>query len=198
LLLTFFCILGGTWDQFCDPSREVTNVTQILQGLGEYQLLQEMNNVWPNDQGTVDSFWAHEWNKHGTCFSTFQPQCYTKYTKHQEVADFYRMTIDFYHKYNVYKALKRHGIVPGHTYKSEQYTKALVKEFGTVPNLQCDPTTGALNAVWLYFHAKGPVRNLELRPTLPNAPNACNATIPYPVKYAGEINGHYPELLAQF
>jgi hypothetical protein len=44
-------------------AREYQNITEILQGLGEYQLLQEMNNVWPNSQGTTDSFWAHgEWS----------------------------------------------------------------------------------------------------------------------------------------
>lgn len=118
------------------------------------------------------------------CFDPFNPTCSSR--------------INFYHKFNLYKALERHGIVPGHKYKSEQFTKALVKEFGTVPNLQCDTGTGNLNAIWLYFHAKGPVRNLELRPTVPNAPNACNDTIVYPIKYPGEINGHYPELLHQF
>ncbi|CAO3661624.1 unnamed protein product [Umbelopsis vinacea] len=188
----------GSWEQFCDPAREYSNVTAILQDLGEYQLLQEMNIVWPNSEGSTDSFWSHEWSKHGTCFSTFEPKCYTNYKTGQEMADFFRMTINFYHKFNLYKALERHGIVPGHKYKSEQFTKALVKEFGTVPNLQCDTGTGNLNAIWLYFHAKGPVRNLELRPTVPNAPNACNDTIVYPIKYPGEINGHYPELLHQF
>ncbi|KAJ2957827.1 hypothetical protein NQZ79_g6526 [Umbelopsis isabellina] len=188
---------GGTWDQFCDPAREYTNVTQILQGLGEFELLQEMNNVWGNSEGLVDDFWSHEWSKHGTCFSTFEPQCYTNYTKGQEMADFFRMTVNFYHKFNVYKALERHGIVPGHKYKSIQLTQAIEKEFGNTPNLQCDDT-GALNAVWLYFHARGPVRNLVLKPTEPNAPNACNATLTYPKKYPGEINGHYPELTHQF
>ncbi|KAI8580453.1 hypothetical protein K450DRAFT_237103 [Umbelopsis ramanniana AG] len=189
---------GGTWDQFCDSAREYQNVTAILQDLGEYQLLQEMNNVWTNSEGSTDSFWAHEWGKHGTCFSTFNPSCYSNYKTGQEMADFFRMTVNFYHKFNVYKALERHNIVPGHKYKTEQFTKALVKEFGTVPNLQCDYTTGELNAVWLYFHAKGPVRNLELRPTVPNAANGCNDTIPYPTKYPGEINGHYPELTTKF
>jgi hypothetical protein len=37
-----------------------------------------------------------------------------------------------------------------------------------------------------------------LKPTEPNAPNACNATLTYPKKYPGEINGNYPELLHQY
>jgi len=63
LITDFFCslfhLVDGSWEQFCDPAREYSNVTAILQDLGEYQLLQEMNIVWPNSEGSTDSFWSH-------------------------------------------------------------------------------------------------------------------------------------------
>jgi len=48
-----------------------------------------MNKYWKNNAGTDESFWEHEWNKHGTCISTLEPGCYNDYKAQEEVVDFF-------------------------------------------------------------------------------------------------------------
>jgi ribonuclease T2 len=56
----------GTWEQFCDSSREYSNITEILQAQGRTELLSYMQTYWKDYQGDDESFWEHEWNKHGS------------------------------------------------------------------------------------------------------------------------------------
>lgn len=64
----------GTFDANCDATRAYTNITQILQSYGANSLLSYMQTYWKDYQGNDESFWEHEWAKHGTCkkvLSTF-------------------------------------------------------------------------------------------------------------------------------
>jgi ribonuclease T2 len=56
----------GTYEANCDASRAYTNITQILQAYGKTDLLSYMQNYWVSNSGTAESFWEHEWGKHGT------------------------------------------------------------------------------------------------------------------------------------
>ncbi|GMF76313.1 unnamed protein product [Aspergillus oryzae] len=55
----------GSYGQFCDKSREYSNITAILQEQGRTELLSYMKKYWPNYEGDDEEFWEHEWNKHG-------------------------------------------------------------------------------------------------------------------------------------
>ncbi|CAO3627668.1 unnamed protein product [Cunninghamella blakesleeana] len=179
-----FC--DGTYPQYCDKSREYSNITNILIANKQYKLLQDMNNVWPNSQGVVDDFWAHEQNKHQTCFTTFAPDCYEN-TKgnaiYQGIIDYFQTAVDLHKKHDTYKALKRHGIKPGKSYDTSRVQKIIKKEFGMYPDLRCDKK-GNIVEVWMYFYAQGPVKRMDIVP-LPHNQNVtnCNATFIYPTKY---------------
>lgn len=86
----------GTYDANCDDSRAYTNITQILQSFGKTDLLSYMQTYWPDYQGNDESFWEHEWGKHGTCISTLKPSCYDSYVPTQEVPDFFQRTVDLF------------------------------------------------------------------------------------------------------
>lgn len=86
----------GTFDANCDAARAYTGITGILQSFGKTDLLSYMNTYWKDYQGNDESFWEHEWGKHGTCISTLKPSCYTSYTSQQEVADFFQKTVDLF------------------------------------------------------------------------------------------------------
>ena len=60
-------LCDGTYDQFCKNTPQYSNITQILQAAGQADLLSYMNTYWLPDAGTAESFWEHEFNKHGSC-----------------------------------------------------------------------------------------------------------------------------------
>ena len=86
----------GTYEANCDAARAYTNITQILQAAGQTALLDYMNTYWKDYQGNDESFWEHEWGKHGTCISTLEPKCYTSYTPQQEVVAYFQKTVDLF------------------------------------------------------------------------------------------------------
>ena len=55
-----------------------------------------MKQFWKDQGGQDESFWEHEWNKHGTCYSTLSPKCYSQYTPNEEVVDFFTQTTNLF------------------------------------------------------------------------------------------------------
>lgn len=86
----------GTYDQFCDQARQYTNISAIIASYGKNDLLDYMNTYWKDYAGNDETFWEHEWGKHGTCISTLDPKCYTDYTGQEEVVDFFQKTVDLF------------------------------------------------------------------------------------------------------
>lgn len=89
----------------------------------------------------------------GVCMSTFAPRCYAGQDVFQGMIDFYNTTISLSHSYDIYKALERHGIVPGGSYATALIQKVIKKEFGMIPDLRCNDK-GHLEEAWIYFHMK--------------------------------------------
>ena len=94
----------GTYEQYCDVNREYTNITAILSSYGASNLLSYMGTYWKDYQGNDESFWEHEWNKHGTCISTLETKCYTGYTPQEEVLDYFNTTV------NLFKTLDSYSV----------------------------------------------------------------------------------------
>lgn len=118
----------GTYEQFCDSSREYSNITDILQAQGRTELLSYMQTYWKDYQGDDESFWEHEWNKHGsfvpiwqsrpgtnddigTCINTIEPSCYTDYKPQEEVGDYFQKAVDLFKGLDTYKVCIRHGLL---------------------------------------------------------------------------------------
>ena len=54
-----------------------------------------MKTYWLPDRGAPESFWEHEWNKHGTCINTLAPSCYgDNYQPGDEVVDFFHKAVE--------------------------------------------------------------------------------------------------------
>ncbi|KAG5949600.1 hypothetical protein E4U60_003747, partial [Claviceps pazoutovae] len=89
----------GSYTQYCDlsrqydpkPSPNTTNskpdgvpvppyTGEPIDGWfaphGQLKLLSSMNRHWVSQYDPNWVFWAHEFSKHATCFSTFQSQCF--------------------------------------------------------------------------------------------------------------------------
>lgn len=62
-----------------------------------------MNIYWKNQDGTDESFWEHEWGKHGTCYNTLDPKCYIDYKPQEEVVDFFARTVNLFRHLPTYE-----------------------------------------------------------------------------------------------
>ncbi|KAE9370318.1 ribonuclease-like protein T2 [Stipitochalara longipes BDJ] len=148
----------GTYDSNCDASRAYTNITAILQSYGKTDLLSYMNEFWVDINGDDESFWEHEWAKHGTCISTLKPSCYTGYTPQEEVPDFFQKTVDIFQTLDSYTALANAGIVPSSTatYTAAKIQAALKSAYGFDVTIQC--SSGALDEIWYSYDVQGSVQ----------------------------------------
>lgn len=151
--------LGG-YDADCDPSRNNDNIAAALRSSSDpraAKALETMNQYWLALNGNDAQLWSHEWNKHGTCVSTLNPECYPEsaFSEHQDIVDFFSTTTDLFDKYNVFKALEEAGIKPSTSarYSLQQLKDAVRQKWGKEASFRC--RNGALNEAWIYFHTAG-------------------------------------------
>ena len=158
----------GTYDQYCDPSREYTNISSIISAAGATDLLSYMNTYWKDYQGKDESFWEHEWNKHGTCISTYKPSCYTDYQPQEEVVDFFQKTVDLFKTLPSYTWLANAGIKPSSTktYNSSAILAALKAPRGVTPVIQCANKV-ELDEIWYFYDVQGSTQTGWFIPTNP-------------------------------
>ncbi|THV90922.1 ribonuclease T2 [Aureobasidium pullulans] len=149
----------GTYEATCDSSRAYTDIGCILEDKGHGDILTYMETYWKDYQGDDESFWEHEWSKHGTCYSTLNPSCYTNYSKEDELVDFLNTTITLFKSLPTYQWLANAGITPSSskTYTNAQITTALKNKFGATPILSC--TSGKLNQIEYAYNVRGSVAN---------------------------------------
>ncbi|GKZ30218.1 ribonuclease T2-like [Aspergillus brasiliensis] len=148
----------GSYQEYCDDSREYSNITSILEAQNRTELLSYMKEYWPDYEGADEdeSFWEHEWNKHGTCINTIEPSCYTDYYAQEEVGDFFQQVVDLFKTLDSYSALSDAGITPSEdaTYELSDIEDALAAiHDGYPPYVGCED--GALSQLYYYFNVKG-------------------------------------------
>ena len=133
-----------------------------------------MDKYWPSDQGSSESFWEHEWGKHGTCISTLDPNCYTDYQPTEEVPDFFRRTVSLFKSLPSYDWLDAAGITPStsKTYSGSEIQDALSSHHDdNEVYFNCD-SNGALNEIWYFYNVRGSVQTGDFVPTgLPSGVN---------------------------
>ncbi|KIW16179.1 hypothetical protein PV08_06230 [Exophiala spinifera] len=206
-----FC--NGSYTQYCDlsrqydptPSPNTTNglrngtavpaykgpsIDTFLAPFGKDDLLAWMNTYWINQGAPNSDFWAHEFSKHATCYSTFDVPCYgPEYRQHEEVVDFFETAIKFYRRLPTYDWLASAKITPSN---STQYTLAdiqsqLAKKYGATPYIGCSGprynTTAAgkngtdsgrtvVSEVWYYSHVVGRPQDGNSIPVNATTPNS--------------------------
>ncbi|KAJ5114324.1 Ribonuclease T2 [Penicillium alfredii] len=163
----------GTYESSCDSSRAYTNITDILKAQGRDDLLSYMQQYWVDINGDDESFWAHEWGKHGTCINTIDPDCYSDYSPQQEVGDFFQKVVDLFKGLDTYKALSDAGIKPSSskTYSRSDIEAALSKLHGAEAYIGCK--SGKLNQVWYFFNVRGNAIDGKYQATRPLSDSSC-------------------------
>ena len=124
------------YPQFCDPSLEINPNGEIIRSIivdqfGDEELYNNMSYSWKDYHGKDSSFWAHEYNKHGTCMTTLSPSCFTSqnYTRFENVVNFYKKTVEIWSQLDTFEFLAAAGIYPtvSRKYKLSQVQEALQK-----------------------------------------------------------------------
>jgi len=144
-----------------------------------------MNTFWKDYQGNDETFWEHEWGKHGTCISTLEPSCYNSYTGQEEVVDYFQMAVNLFKGLDSYTTLANAGIVPSTTvnYTLAQIQDALSAAHGFPVTVQC--SSGLLDQIWYHYNVLGSIQTGTFVPTSPDGSKSnCAATgVKYVPKY---------------
>lgn len=160
----------GSYEEFCDASLEIRleEIEPLLIKHNQSELLLKMKKLWLYNEGPQEELWAHEFNKHATCYSTIHPSCYTEEeTKDMKyIVDYFNITMNLYEQLPTFDWLIEAGIIPSHhkTFSTEDTIDALKKRFGHEVHLGCDER-GSLNEIWYYFNAFGSLRNEDYEST---------------------------------
>ncbi|KAH6712430.1 ribonuclease T2-like protein [Leptodontidium sp. MPI-SDFR-AT-0119] len=188
-------LCDGSYPSFCKAAPMYHNITAILsssnaslspppssssdssQTTSTSTLLDYMLQYWLPNRGSPDSFWEHEWNKHGTCINTLSPSCYSPssspsistqpYTPGDEVISFFTRAVTLFRTLDTYAALAAAGILPSttRTYRREEISAALQKVTGRDVLVRC--RGNRLNEVWYSFNVKGSLQEGEFVPSEP-------------------------------
>ncbi|KAJ4127855.1 Ribonuclease T2 precursor (RNase T2) [Fusarium equiseti] len=158
----------GTYPQFCDKSREYSDIKSIVSKFLGNATLSYMDKYWVSQDGDDESLWQHEWDKHGTCISTLEPSCYTGYKSGEEAADYIKKTISLFKELPTYKWLAEAGIEPSDekTYTYNEIEDALAGQHGARVTIGCKGKT--LSEVWYHFNVKGSLQEGEFVATEPD------------------------------
>ncbi|GAA5960335.1 hypothetical protein JCM21900_006533 [Sporobolomyces salmonicolor] len=169
----------GTYQEYCDPDRQYTDIAEILANYGGQDVLDYMNVYWKDDQGDDNSFWAHEWGKHGTCISTLNTTCYGRtYTQYEEVVDYFDRAVALFKTLPTYTWLAAAGIHPStsQTYTLAQLQSVAVQNFGYEAIWGCTDDN-ELDEVWYGYTTRGPVKGGKFEAAAPDgAKSSCPDT----------------------
>ncbi|KAF8624290.1 hypothetical protein AX15_005925 [Amanita polypyramis BW_CC] len=149
----------GTFDEGCDPNRFYHDLTGLVANQGPSDTLSFMKTYWVNNRGQTEQFWEHEWNKHGTCYSTLNPSCLPQGSPTgAEAVAFFQTVVRLFQQYNIYDALQASGITPTthKTYSLSNLEDAISSTFGVTPVFHCSHGK-SLNEVYIYFNLQGSV-----------------------------------------
>ncbi|KAJ8593219.1 ribonuclease T2 [Rhizopogon salebrosus TDB-379] len=173
----------GTYVEDCDPSRDYTNITELLDSQGAASTLDYMQQYWLNDDGNSEELWAHEWATHGTCYSTLAVDCLPSNSPvGAEAVAFYETVVNLFQTLPTYEWLADAGITPSSraTHTLSSLLSALeAGSGGYTPALGCSSHT--LNSISWYYNLKGSVIDGEFVPiNSPKSSTCPSRGIKYP------------------
>lgn len=132
-----------TWPECCNTSYPFKS--------SEISGLSNLKQNWISTKGSDDSFYAHEWEKHGTCaMNLFSSE-----------RAYFEKTVGLNQRLNLGGILSRAGINPGNTmYAKSSVLSALKNGLGAEPLLECATVNGQkmLSAVYVCTDASSSLR----------------------------------------
>lgn len=157
----------GTYDKNCDRERFYPAIIPILESFGKDSLLSYMQKNWKGINGD-EHLYTHEWENHGTCVNTIQPECYDDYQTSQEVVDYFERAVELHKQLPTYQWLEAAGILPSEdiTYRLDDLHAALESKHGHPVVIACEHNE--LREIWYNFAVLGSVAGGKFVPSDPD------------------------------
>ncbi|KAI0970090.1 ribonuclease T2 family protein [Xylaria arbuscula] len=205
---TQYCDLKRQYDPFPDPNTTTGTpagtpvkpwkgrpISDFIKHFKKFDLLAYMNKFWIAQAQPNWEFWAHEFSKHATCYSTFDTECYgPEYVQHEEIVDFYSTVVSYYQQLPTWRWLAEAGIEPSNKtgYSISRIEDVLTGKFGKLPHVGCagpkynetaagkgstDAGLTVLSELWYYHHVNGRVQRVQGVPVNSTYPSNCAKTL---------------------
>lgn len=173
----------GSYSENCDKSRAYSDITTLLSDQGATSTLDYMQTYWISDDESNEDFWEHEWETHGTCYSTLNPSCLPADSPTgAEAVAFFETAVNLFQTLPTYTWLKQAGITPGSKeYELSDIISALQSAFGATPSMECDDKS-TIYQVSYYFNLQGSMIDGKFDPVDAPSSNSCSSRVKYPSK----------------
>jgi ribonuclease T2 len=126
--------LHGMWPSRYGTSYPCTCTSEAFNPAQISSITNQMNSFWPSltGSGTSQTFWDHEWTKHGTCAQDV-PLLKGQF-------NYFNTTLGLRSRMDIMGALQSAGISPtgGSSFTAATLQKAFVNYFGVNAMLDCD------------------------------------------------------------
>lgn len=169
-------LCDGSYHQYCRPELAISDSESlediIVNQFGRQDLYDVMSKYWINTEnsnvknGGSELLWEHEYNKHGTCFNTLRPECFSgDYKRHENAIAYYQKAVELWETLPTYTFLENAGITPAsdRSYALLDIEAALADGHdGSKVYVGC--RDGKLSEIWYYYHVKGNVLTGEYKP----------------------------------
>ena len=178
----------GTYPQFCSNVSGIPEYTgeQIEAVMQKYDpaLYAYYQKFFKDLNGDSASFMEHEYNKHGTCYTTMRPTCQPNLPWISQpdyaVLNYFRQIAHKFQERPTYNFLESAGIVPT---TAKNYTLAEVQQtlksfHGATPFVGCNKK-GELNELWYYWVVAGSVNFGRFEPVESTTKSTCPPSLRY-------------------
>jgi len=159
----------GSYPSFCNQSAPF-DPSQIS------TLVDTLREVWYDyEQGDGFSFWSHEWDKHGTCASSY-PLMDSQF-------NFFSQAIQVHQGLDLMGILANSQITPdpSNTYTQAQFIKAITAGIGFAPSeVDCEEVSGLGTSIEIIILCLTPDLKFQACPTSRKKDNSCNGAIYFP------------------
>ncbi|XVF43123.1 hypothetical protein PTKIN_Ptkin02bG0015300 [Pterospermum kingtungense] len=170
---------NGSYPEYCDSSNPF-NESEIS------DLLSSMSINWPSlscPSSDGESFWSHEWDKHGTCSESVLDQ-----------HSYFETALNLKNQTQLLQILKSAGINPdGGSYSLESIRDAIKEGTGYTAWIQCNEDSSGnkqLYQVYLCVDTSG--SNLIECPVFPTG--KCGSEIEFPTFESDDTDSNYTEM----
>lgn len=178
----------GTYPQYCSSVSGIPEYTgdQIIQLMQKYDpaLYAYYQKYFKDINGDSTSFLEHEYNKHGTCYTTMRTSCQPSLPWISQpdfaVLNFFRQIAHKFQERPTYQFLQSAGIIPTteKNYTLTQVQQTLKDFHGATPYVGCNQN-GEISEFWYFWEVRGSVNFGLFQPVESTTKSSCPSSLKY-------------------